>query len=113
MSLPLVPKKERISVDEYYRLRHTLLSLRRQYVQAVYADDRATVSLHKAKRLERKIEAIEQRLAYADIDFPFETLTLQDLRTELRRRLSNINLRQFTSTLRQAFKPRNLVESER
>jgi len=111
MSLPLVPQKERISVDEYYRLRHKLLSLRRQYVQAVYGSDRTDMPLDRIKRMERKIETIERRLAYADIDFPFETLTLHDLGTELWERLSNIHFRQYATTLKHAFKPRKLVES--
>ena len=111
MTLPLVPHKERISVDEYYRLRHRLLSLRRQYAQAVYGSDRADMPLDKLKRMERKIESVERRLAYADIDFPFETLTLHDLGVELWEKLSNVNFRQYTTTLKHAFKPRKLVES--
>jgi hypothetical protein len=111
MSLPFLPQKEHISVDEYYRLRHRLLSLRRQYAQVVYGGDRTNMPLGKIEREERKIEAIERRLAYADIDFPFETLTQYDLGTELWERLSNINFRQYATTLKHAFKPRKLIES--
>ena len=91
MQVPVIAPKERITVDEYYRLRHKLLSLRRQYAYAVYGDERTNMATDKIKRLERRIEALERRLAYADIDFPFETLTLHELGTELWERLSNIN----------------------
>jgi hypothetical protein len=111
MQVPVIAPKERITVDEYYRLRHKLLSLRRQYAYAVYGDERTNMATDKIKRLERRIEALERRLAYADIDFPFETLTLHELGTELWERLSNINFRQYADSAKRLFKPRKALEA--
>ncbi len=74
--MPL-PKSTRISVDEYLRLRHKLLSLRREYTQAVYAREHQDITntvpvltAAQAKLLEAQIGKVERTLADSELYFP-------------------------------------------
>jgi len=88
VNTPFLPKRSPITVDEYCRLKRKLLSLRRQYAQAVYgAVDGSTATSKNRRRantLKKQIDALELKLALSDIAFPEEPSPVRNLVHNLR-----------------------------
>jgi hypothetical protein len=72
--LPKLKTREKISLEEYQRLKRQLLSLRREYAARVFGSqaDRRYVAIHseQGQELERRISELELRLTYSYIEFP-------------------------------------------
>lgn len=78
-----VTKKEKLTVEEYQRLKRRLFGLRSRYARllcSIRDQGETPEKRREATRLEQRISALEGRLARADIDFPDEEpLTIVEL----------------------------------